>query len=62
MKSTKKGKELYIELIKPMEWLAKHNREIGIEEMSRIRARRIKDIEIMLKRRKNPPKVEIIEE
>ncbi len=51
MRTTKKGKELYYELVKPMKELAKRNKMLSTKEWSKLRANTIKDIEKMKKRR-----------
>ena len=53
MKTTKKGKELYYELVKPMIGLAKRNKSLSVKEWSRLRAITIRDI-IRIRRRKKP--------
>ena len=51
MKTTKKGKELYYELVKPMKELARRNKSLNIKEMSKLRANTIRDIEIIKTRK-----------
>lgn len=43
IKSTKKGKQLYEELVQPMENLAKRNKLIGVAKMSKNTANMIED-------------------
>ena len=51
MKSTKKGKELYYELVKPMKELAKRNKSLSVKEWSELRAITINDWIVMRKRK-----------
>ena len=52
MRTTKKGKELYEELVKPMKILARRIKSMSVKEWSEIRKRTIEDWVKIMKRGK----------
>ncbi len=51
IKTTKKGKLFYEELVRPMEFLAKRNKAMGIAQLSKINAKMVDDWIIMQNRK-----------